>query len=80
MGGGAGQKFVIIEAKGKYGSGIHMKIVVRGTKIDSEFAELEKITKWMKDRIANAPTYEIEGPTSYETTTKPSEQSTMLSV
>jgi hypothetical protein len=58
VGGGEGHKFVIIEARGKYGSGINMKVVVRGTKIESEAAELELIKKRMRDRIAAAPKFQ----------------------
>lgn len=57
IGGGEGEKFVMIEVQGKYGSGIRMKIVVRGTEIESEVSELNEMTNRIRDRIASAPKY-----------------------
>lgn len=53
-----GDKFVTLEVRGKYGAGLNMKIVVRGTQIESEVAELDEIARRMRDRIASAPKYQ----------------------
>lgn len=67
VGGGLDQKFVIIEVRGKYGSGINLKIIVRGTKIESEFEELQKEQNEKRKKIAEAP--QCPRPTSTPSST-----------